>query len=90
MVWHQFWLYPTFSSTDILSIGENEENRHAHILLGVEIGNTTLEGNMAVSIKILNNYDLVLSLIRFHPWEVLVQLHKGAHKKCSAHTRCLQ
>lgn len=41
--------------------------RHSHVLLGVEIGNTTLKGNVAISIKILNNYDLALSHIRFHP-----------------------
>lgn len=40
-----------------------------------------MEGNVAVSIKILNNYDPALSLIKFHSWDVLVYMHKGAHKK---------
>lgn len=38
---------------------------------------------MAGSSKILNNYDPALSLTRFHPWEVLVQLTKKYTKKCS-------
>lgn len=44
-----------------------KETGTLHTLLGVEIGETTLEGNVAVSIKILNNYDPALSFIRFHP-----------------------
>lgn len=49
--------------------------------MGVEIGNTTLEDNVAASIKILNNNDPALSLIWFHPWEALIQLYKGHTKK---------
>lgn len=65
-----------------------KETGTLHTLLGVEIGETTLEGNVAVSIKILNNYDPALSFIRFHPWEVLVGLCKGEHTKMFWHIVC--
>lgn len=56
-----------------------------HTLLGVETGATTLEGNVVVSIKILNTHDLVLSFNRFHPREELVELQKETNKNVPTH-----
>ena len=62
-----------------------KETGTLHTLLGVEIGATTLEGNVLVSIKILNTYDPVLSFNTFHPREELVELQMETNKNVLTH-----